>query len=554
MSNTAFGFGGAGGGLLINLDAGSPVTLTNHVVARNAAGPSGAGGGVLCWSGDCNLINNTIVDNNRGDYKEGMLLRGGGSHTLWNNIIAGHSVGISLTGGTATLDYNDYYDNDVHVGGTTWGPHHRTDDPQFEDRDTGDFHLSLTSPLIDQGDNSVNVPLDFEGDPRPLGGGMDIGADEAYRAETFVSTYTGSDIAGTGAYTAPFATVTQGISETRTGGTVYVGRGHYAERITVTRSVNLMGGYHENDWSRDIAAHTTTLDAEGTGTVILVHSENVRAIIEGFTITGGEANTYGTGGGILVYDDAAATIRDNTITRNHAQNGGGGLAVWGSDTGVETVVDSNRIHDNVADGVFPPCSLATRALLRPDQGPEPGGGLLVAGGPAQVVNNLIYSNTSGFAGDGMALQSGYGPVQVLHNTIADNGGSGGEGLLLWGSGTDGHLYNNLVVGHGTGISATSATQAIWDYNGFHDNTAAYALGLTGGVHDVSGDPNFVDRAGGNLHIVPASTMANTGTDTSISTDIDGDSRPAPVGTDPDLGADEVDQRRIYLPLLVRDFS
>lgn len=551
MGNTAIGFFGAGGGLLINLDAGIPVTLTNHVVARNAAGPSGKGGGVLCWSGDCNLINNTIVDNDQGDYKEGVILTGGGSHMLWNNIIVGHSVGISLTSGTATLDYNDYYDNDIHVIGTTWGTRHRTDDPQFEDRDAGNFHLSLTSPLIDQGDNSVNVPLDFEGDPRPLGGGIDIGADEAYRAETFVSTYTGSDITGTGSYTAPFATVSKGISETRTGGMVYVGRGHYTERITVTRSVNLLGGYHESDWSRDIATHITTLDAENAGTVIVVYSENVRAVIEGVTITGGEANVYGTGGGILVFDGAAATIRYNHITGNHAQNSGGGLAVWGSDTGVESIVDSNRIYDNVADGVFPPCHLATRAVLRPEQGSEPGGGLLVSGGPAQVVNNLIYSNTSGFAGDGMALQSWYGPIEALHNTIADNGS---EGILLWSSGTDSHLYNNLIVGHGTGISATSTTRAIWDYNGFHDNTAAYAPGLTGGVHDVSGDPNFVDRSGGDLHIGPASKMANTGTDTGVSTDIDGDSRPAPVGTYPDLGADEVDQRRIYLPLVVRDFS
>ena len=279
-----------------------------------------------------------------------------------------------------------------------------------------------------------------------------------------------------------------------------------------------------------------------------------RAIIEGFTITGGKSNVFGTGGGILIFDDATATIRYNHITRNHAQNGGGGLAVWGSDKSLESIVDSNRIYDNVADGVFPFSSLATWALLRPEQGPEPGGGLLVVGGPAQVVNNFIYSNTSGLGGDGMAFQSGYGPVQFLHNTIADNGDSGGEGIRLWGKGTDGYLYNNLIVGHGTGISATSTTQAIWDYNGFHDNTTAYALGLTGGVHDVSGDPNFVNRAGGNLHIGPASTMANKGTDTGVSTDIDDDSRPAPVGTYPDLGADEVDQRRIYLPLVVRNFS
>ena len=40
------------------------------------------------------------------------------------------------------------------------------------------FHLLSTSPVIDAG-NSVNTPpYDIDGDPRPLGNGYDIGADE----------------------------------------------------------------------------------------------------------------------------------------------------------------------------------------------------------------------------------------------------------------------------------------------------------------------------------------------------------------------------------------
>ncbi len=561
MSNTAWGdpfFPGHGGaGMFVNIGSGVPLTLTNHIVARNILlTDTVVAGGVSCLSGDVRLINNTVADNSPGAGGDGLVFYPGATaSTLVNNIIVGHDIGVWMDGGAVgILDYNDYYDNVTDTVGVSWGPNHLTDAPQFDDQTAGDYHLASTSPLIDQGDNSVNVPMDFEGDPRPLGSSMDIGADEAYRAETFVSVYTGNDTTGTGSDTAPFATVSKGIDETRTGGTVYVGRGRYTERISVTRSVNLLGGYHESGWNRNIAAYTSTLDAEETGTVIVVHGESVQAMIEGFTITGGKANVVGTGGGILIFDDAGATIRYNNISGNYAQNGGGGLAVWGGDNSLESVVDSNRIHDNAADGVFPYSSLATRALLRPQQGPEPGGGLLVAGGPAHVVNNFIYSNTSGFGGDGMGCQSWDGTVEVLHNTIADNGDSDGEGILLWGSGTDVYLYNNLIVGHGTGISATSTTQAIWDYDGFHDNTAAYAPGLTGGVHDVSGDPNFVNRAGGNLHIMPASTMANKGTDTGVSTDIDGDSRPAPVGTYPDLGADEVNQLYIYLPLVVRNFS
>ena len=546
LSNTVTA--GEGGGVCVWKNS-APVTLTNHIVARNSA--ANEGGGVYVYgSPSVRLINNTLVDNDRGSGQEGVALLAGSKVTMTNNIVAGHSVAVTVeVGSIAILSYNDYWGNTIGVAGQLSGTTDMTLNPQFEDWTAGDYHLTLDSPLIDQGDGGVNVSHDFEGDPRPRGSGIDVGADEAYRAESYVSESVGNDTTGDGSSGSPFARVTKGIGETRTGGTVYVGRGRYSERITVTRSVNLLGGYHEDGWSRDIAAHTTTLDAEGTGTVVVIRGEGTQATVEGFTITGGEATR--SGGGLIIDYYAGATIRYNTITGNHAGNGGGGLAVSG-DGNAESVVESNRIYNNVADGVFVFSPLAVRTSQSPQQGPEPGGGLLLTGGPAQVVNNMIYSNTCAAGGDGMALASWDGPVQVLHNTIADNGDSGGEGILLWGSGTDGYLYNNLIVGHGTGISVTAGAQVTWDYNGFYDNIAAYAAGLSGGVHDVSGDPNFVNRAGGNLHIGPASTMANKGTDTGVSTDIDGDSRPAPAGTKPDLGADEVSQRQVYLPLVLRN--
>jgi hypothetical protein len=553
ISNTAQGlFYAAGGGLLINVDSGTPVTVTNHVIARNGAGAGGYGGGVLCWRGDCVLINNTIVDNDRGDNQQGVVLgyAYGGTHHMRNNVVVGHSVGVVLSSGVATLDYNDYYDNVFHLSGTTWGPHHRNDKPQFEDRMAGNYHLALTSPLIDQGDDTVDVPLDFEGDPRPGGGGMDIGADEAYRAESHVSASAGSDLTGDGSPGSPFATVTKGIAETRTGGMVHVGRGLYLERITITRSIHLFGGYHEGDWSRDVAVYVATLDAEGAGTVVLIQGEGVNATVDGFTITGGEASVYGSGGGLVVHDDAVATVRHNEITNNHARNGGGGVVLWGSDL-LESVLDSNRIYDNSADGEFVPCC-AAQTSMSPQQGPEPGGGVLLGEGPARVVNNWIYSNTAAAGGDGMAVLGWGGAARVLHNTVVDNGGSSGVGIELMRAASAALLHDNLIVGHGTGITAATGVEAAWDYNGFYDNVTAYAPGLPGGAHDTHGDPRFVDRSGADYHIHLSSPMAGAGVDVGIDVDLDGDPRPLPTGTRPDLGADECEQRRVYLPVVVRE--
>jgi len=182
LSNTATGWFAAGGGVLVNVEPGTVLTLTNHVIARNAAGSGGLGGGVLCWQGDCVLINNTIVDNDRGDHDEGLVLGSDGYTTgiyrLFNNIIAGHSTGVLRYAGTATMDYNDTYDNVIDVSGATWGMHHRTQDPQFEDRAGADYHLQPASPLIDHATGGVAPDHDYEGDRRPMGAGYDIGADE----------------------------------------------------------------------------------------------------------------------------------------------------------------------------------------------------------------------------------------------------------------------------------------------------------------------------------------------------------------------------------------
>ncbi|MGD2178963.1 MAG: hypothetical protein PVG71_14210, partial [Anaerolineae bacterium] len=103
---------------------------------------------------------------------------------------------------------------------------------------------------------------------------------------------------------------------------------------------------------------------------------------------------------------------------------------------------------------------------------------------------------------------------------------------------------------GTGISGTG--EASWDTNGFYDNDAAYGPGLVDGPHDVYGEPDFVNRGGGDYHIGSLSAMANRGEDMGVAYDIDGDTRPAPAGTRPDLGADEVSQRRVFLPLMLRE--
>jgi hypothetical protein len=468
-------------------------------------------------------------------------------HKLVNNIIVGHSVGIKKVSGTAALAYNDYYDNVIILDGLVGGPHERTDDPKFEDQAGMDYHLALDSPLIDKGDSSVAPLTDFEGDARPHGSAADIGADEAYRAETYVSILVGSDLTGDGSPGNPFETIKKALGETRTGGSIYVGRGEYHETADITRNVNLLGGYHESDWSRNISTNVTTLDADGTSAVVSIYGLGVQALVEGFTITGGEANVYGgSGGGIAIYDEAVATIRYNTITGNHALNGGGGLLVFGN-VNYSSLIDSNLVYNNTADGEFSPCCV--EGLKPPQfiqQGSEPGGGILASS--ARLVNNIVFDNDSGYGGDGIGAG---GQCEVFHNTVVENGDSTGEGIAIVGTGEKVIIFNNLIVGHAVGIQAIPDTLAEWDYQGFDQNTQNYITGLVAGDHDVNGDARFIDPSAENYHVLPASIAAGTGLDLGLLLDFDGQPRPAPLGTSPDIGADEVEQYQLLLPLILR---
>lgn len=68
-----------------------------------------------------------------------------------------------------------------------------------------------------------------------------------------------------------------------------------------------------------------------------------------------------------------------------------------------------------------------------------------------------------------------------------------------------------------------------------------------GTNPVDGDPAFTDPDGGDYHLSGGSAAVDVGVLAGIDTDIDGDARP--LGSAPDIGADEA--RFVFLPLVLR---
>lgn len=181
-----WGWRSGGGGAFID---GHIAYIRNNLIYGNRAqgeNCSPQGGGL--WAGwtasqSYYLINNTITRNQA--VQGGGVYLEWGSHYLYNNIIyqndAGEGADIYLgsnAGGAAYHnDFADLYGTWVEEG------ENFAADPLFVAPDAGDFHLSEQSPCINAGANIVPDPpglpdTDFEGDPRVMGGAVDIGADE----------------------------------------------------------------------------------------------------------------------------------------------------------------------------------------------------------------------------------------------------------------------------------------------------------------------------------------------------------------------------------------
>jgi hypothetical protein len=125
---------------------------------------------------------------------------------LANSIIASYSVGITRTGGSVNEDYNLFFGVPITTAGPiARGAHTLNDvDPMFVAPPLDDYHVKGTSPAVNEGVD-IGVRRDIDLDARPLGGGFDIGADEAAVA----AVNAGPGLGGTMTYTATTGTVIQ---------------------------------------------------------------------------------------------------------------------------------------------------------------------------------------------------------------------------------------------------------------------------------------------------------------------------------------------------------
>lgn len=274
--------------------------------------------------------------------------------------------------------------------------------------------------------------------------------------------------------------------------------------------------------------------------------------IQGNTIWG---NSSDLGGGGLC--DCDGTIQQNIISQNHAGGygeGGGGL--YGCDGTIQQNTISGNWGHYTGGGLYACGGTILNNTISQNMVIYFGGGLCLCDGTIQrniisgnssyysnggglyqcsyiIENNVIYSNHAADNGGGLYNCDGV----IQNNTILDNSADKRGGGLVYCDG----IIRNCIIWENT---APSGPQLHLD----SCSTPTYSCiedWTSGGTGNISDDPQLVDPANGDFHLLPNSPCIDAGGTVTLAQDFEGDPRPWDAISEPrgdgfdfDIGADE----------------
>jgi len=134
----------------------------------------------------------------------------------------------------------------------------------------------------------------------------------------------------------------------------------------------------------------------------------------------------------------------------------------------------------------------------------------------------------------------HGTYNYYHNTFAKRE-YGTSGIFQENGGQTVNIINNIFYNCLSGVSCAESSPPLLgtrDYNIFHEYLYDY-FNTSGGPHDQTVDPLFVSTTNFDYHLAsPSSPPVEAGLDVGLTVDLDGNARPDPVGSAPDIGCYE----------------
>jgi hypothetical protein len=531
IGNSAENLGG-----LFGLGGGSRDSTQNNCVVVGNYAPFTGGGSHRGELNNCTVTDNVSSNNGAGTFE-----------AVVNNSIVYLNNSLNTT--------NDNYSSGSFTYSCTTpmptnGSGNITNNPQFVNADSGDYHLASTSPCTDAGNNALVVgATDVEGKPRIFASTVDMGAFESY----------------------PLLTVTA------VGGTA-TGSGNYQPGSMVEISAESLDAHWQfdqwNDGNTNLVREITTVDANETYTATFIEivgtltfyittngndaasglswaeawsnvNESVDRVRVGDTIILSNG-TYASGGRVVGFGVTNRFVLDKAITVR-SLNGPGVTIIEGSGptsntrsvrcayVGTNAVLSGFTLTRGAAatGGVSSvgtlegsgggawcePQGIISNCVIRGNISSGGGGG--VHGG--MLYNCLIVSNVSTFSI--FAQGGGVHDGQLYNCTVAGNIGGIGGGTY----GSD--MYNTICYGNSVTLGSTNYSSG---------GTIQYSCTapLPAGSGNIADNPLFVGAPNGNYALAQGSPCRDTGSNTNVFGSNDVDGNPRIVNTTVDMGAHE----------------
>jgi nitrous oxidase accessory protein NosD len=246
---------------------------------------------------------------------------------------------------------------------------------------------------------------------------------------------------GDGTARSPKKTISEGITRVVTGGTIHVAAGTYAERLTVSKSLNLYGAQIGVDptatGARVTPAAESIITAVGTTTLnpdvlVEIPSGVTNVIVDGFTLIGVQTNTNA--------DVSALRMWSNNLTvSNNIISGFYGVLYKGANT---ATVSHNRITANKGGVTVQPTAASNVSIsgnqIIPGSSPASDAYGIYLTGCTDC--NLTDNTITGFVGSNAAGGSNETRLTISGNTFTGNK----KALNFWGNTTFVTVTNNTL--------------------------------------------------------------------------------------------------------------
>lgn len=354
------------------------------------------------------------------------------------------------------------------------------------------------------------------------------------------------------------------LGSATSGQEIWVAEGVYLPTsVTTDRSatfrllsgVEIYGGFAATETQRtqrDLASHRTVLSGDidknditvvtgvtqDAGSIVGSNAYHVviadasvaeTAVIDGFTVTGGQANDAdeNSGGGFLIMNSAWVVLRNMTIVGNTSSKTGGGAAVSRS----AATISQCEFRNNSSQGAlaldgggglytYQSTVIVTSSIFSGNYAQSLGGGLLhrgesVSSSEVTMNNVLVFANYAVVGGGGIA--SRYSDYRLTNCTITANE-AGQRGGGLYTNNSLPVIRNAVVWANVPYLSYFGSTPPI---------TYSTIQGVSSGTGNLAQAPVFVGPSVGDYRLMPTSAAIDAGDpDASAlpTTDLDGNPR------------------------------